>query len=239
MNEEDLGRRTAEELHEAGRLEEAIALYTDLLRTSPNDDELLTARAAAFISIENYDRAVRDAVAAYEINGENTAAAFNAGLALDLSGDTNHAVDWFARACELEPDFGKAHSGLANAFYDLHLFEQAVDEYEAAASLEPEFDDLYLYWARALARLGRYEEAERCFEVQFSLDAGSEAEAGIAQMRYLMGDFDTARELLSKAVRRDPGDHDSLLYLASILRQDGVEAREIEARLAAVVRSTT
>ena len=43
MNEEDLGRRTAEELHEAGRLEEAIALYTDLLRTSPNDDELLTA----------------------------------------------------------------------------------------------------------------------------------------------------------------------------------------------------
>lgn len=238
MNEEDLARRTAEELHEAGRLEEAIALYTDLLRRSPNDDELLTARAAAFISVGKYERAIRDAVVAYEINDENTAAAFNAGLACDLSGDTNHAVDWFARACELEPDFGKAHSGLANAFYDLHEFEQAVDEYEAAASLEPEFDDLYLYWARALFRLGRYEEAERCFEIQFSLDAGAEAEAGIAQMRYLIGDFDTAREMLSNAVRRDPGDLDSLLYLASILRQDGVKASEIEERLAAVVRGT-
>lgn len=235
MQNEDFAREKADELHVAGRLAEAIEVYSRLLDTHPRDAELLMARSAAYIETEEYEHGARDAIAAYELNESSAAAAFNAGLALDLGGRTDESIEWFERACAVDPEFGKAHAGLANALYDLERYDEASEHYEIASRLDVEFDEVDLYWARSLVRIGEYEAAATRFSAQYELDSSTEALAGAGQIRYLLGDSEGAKELLKTAVTRDPSDHDSLLYLAAIFRQEGHSAEEISSRLSSVL----
>lgn len=231
MQDEDSTRRKADELHDAGRIGEAIDLYSQLLTDHPDDYGLLTSRSAAYIELAEYDRAVHDAIAAYESNPESAAAAFNAGLALDLGGRTEDSVQWFRRACETDPSFGKAHVGLANALYDLGRFEEAVMEYDYAESCGVEFDSLYLYWGRALLEVGEYEEAARRFDAQYRADRRTAALCGAGQAAYLLGQTELAREMLERVVELDPEDHTALVYLMALRRDDGWTADQVEAAL--------
>lgn len=235
MDNEELARERADELHGAGRLAEAIEIYSRLLQSHPRDPELLMARSAAYIESGEYERGARDAIAAFELNTESAAAAFNAGLALDLSGSADESIEWFERACAIDPEYGKAHAGLANALYDQGRYADAAARYEVASRLDADFDEVDLYWGRSLVRLGEYEEAALRFSSQYEHDSSTEALAGAGQVRYLLGDSEGGKELLRTAVTRDPLDHDSLLYLAAILRQEGHSADEIVSRLSSVL----
>lgn len=235
MDNEDFQRQKADDLHDVGHLDEAIELYSHLLELHPDDEQLLTARSAAYIGTDDYRKAAEDAIAAYHVNPENAAAAFNAGLALDLTAETTEAAVWFHRACEIEPEFGKAHSGLANSLLDLGRFAEAAEEYERAERFGAEFDALHVYWGKALLRIGAYEEAAVHFEKQYQSDQSNAALAGIAQASYLQGNCLRAQELLERIVRKNPRDYMSLIYLMAIRRQEGWSTEKVETEIASVL----
>jgi tetratricopeptide (TPR) repeat protein len=220
-------RERADELHDDGDYYKAIEIYSGLLEESPDDDEILTARSAAYLEAGEYPSAAEDAAAAWKIDPRNYAAAFNAGLAYDLDGESEAAVEWFLKAVETNPEFGKAYSGLANTYIQLEQYEEAVANYELAELHGPEFDDLYYWWGTALLKLGRYERAMECFERQLEQAPHAGAEAGVARTAYLLGDYERARPLLWSAVAKRPDDHDSLLYLSALLVQEGERAEDV------------
>lgn len=220
-------RAKAEELHESGDLYGAIDAYSRLLAMDDGDEETLISRSAAYIETGDYRLAADDAIRAWEHGSENVAAAFNAGLALDLNGQSREAVDWFRRAIETDSTFAKAYAGLANTYSGLRDYAAAVTCYELADQHGADFDELYYWWGRALMGVGRYEDALECFERRLEDGESLEAEAALAQCYYLVGETDLARGLLNKAASVQPEDHDSLLYFMAILRQDGLSEEEV------------
>jgi tetratricopeptide (TPR) repeat protein len=217
----------ADELHEAGDLYGAIHAYTRLLSIDERDEETLISRSAAYIETGDYKLAASDAIRAWEQGPENAVAAFNAGLALDLNGQSQEAVDWFFRAIETDPTFAKAYAGLANTYSELGDYASAVTYYELADQYDADFEELHYWWGRALMGVGRYEEALECFERRLAGGESLEAEAALAQCYYLTGETDLARGLLNKAASVQPEDHDSLLYFMAILRQDGLSEKDV------------
>jgi tetratricopeptide (TPR) repeat protein len=220
-------RVKADELHEAGDLYGAIDAYGRLLSLNDRDADLLVSRSAAYIETGEYNLAATDAIRAWEQGPENAVAAFNAGLALDLNGQSQEAVDWFRRAIETDATFAKAYAGLANTYSELRDYAAAITYYELAEEHGADFDELYYWWGRALMGVGRYEEALECLERRLADGESLEAEAAVAQCYYLLGETDLARGLLNKAASVQPEDHDSLLYYMALLRQDGLSEEDV------------
>ncbi len=230
-------RMKADELHEAGDLYGAIDAYNRLLSFNAGDAELLVSRSAAYIETGDHGLAANDAIRAWELGGESAAAAFNAGLALDLNGQSREAVEWFRRAIETDSTFAKAYVGLANTYTELQDHAAAVTHYELAERHGADFDELYYWWGRALMGVGRYEDALECFERRLDDGESLESEAGIAQCYYLLGETDLARGLLNKAASLQPEDHDSLLYFMALLRQDGLSEEQVLATVSVSAES--
>ena len=52
----------ANQYFKEGKYEEAIKLYSDILETDENNHVILSNRSAAYIKLENWDEALKDAV---------------------------------------------------------------------------------------------------------------------------------------------------------------------------------
>jgi tetratricopeptide (TPR) repeat protein len=97
------------------------------------------------------------------------------GMIAHRSGNTNEAIDSFARAIELNPNDANAHQGIAIA-YGVADPLKTIEHFRIARELDPEnpFDRPLVL---ALARLGRIDEAIS------TLESGLKGMSGLDQMR--------------------------------------------------------
>jgi Flp pilus assembly protein TadD len=107
-----LQRQYADALDWSGDRRGAIAQYTDLLRHSPNDPELLLARGRLEVWNGDYDEGVRDLRAS--LARRPSAAAYALlGDAYRWRGDARHSRQAYAAALAMAPGDSTAQAGLA------------------------------------------------------------------------------------------------------------------------------
>ena len=70
----------------------------------------------------------------------------------------------FKEVAELMPDDPVVRFGLAGAYLDAELAEEAVVEYREAVRLKPDYTAAYRGLGRALERAGRPDEARTAYE---------------------------------------------------------------------------
>lgn len=100
-------------LEEAGRFEEAVALYRQGAELDGGDPETLFNLGNALWALERHDEAARAFARATTRDPEFVEAWNNLGNALGRAGRTSEAVAAFARALALEPRYADAHFNLA------------------------------------------------------------------------------------------------------------------------------
>lgn len=93
---------------------------------------------------------------------------------MDL-GEYSHALDDFAQALAIDPEWASAYTNRGNLYGRIGEFELALNDYDRAVQLEPTRALVYANRGIALAGLGRYDEAERDLETAISLDPTSAA----------------------------------------------------------------
>lgn len=209
----------AVQLHMAGRLAEAEALYGDVLTSDDRHSESLHmlgvmahqkgehAKAADLISAAI---AINDAVAAYH---------FHLGLAAQGLGALERARTSYERAIDLQPDFAPAHHGLGNILKSQNQLGQAVACFRAAHSLKPSTAYMYSLAEALLYQRAHVSEALALLEdVAATAPKHHAVQIGIGNALYELGRPAEALQAYQRAIEIKPTSlrgHSGYLYTLS------------------------
>ena len=125
--------RLADLYSRLARLDDAIALYGQMLALRPADATLYVDRGSLWLQKGARDEAETDFRKAIELDERLPEAAFNLGLILLAEQKSNEAERWLLRAVESRPDYAKAHFHLARIYRERND-PRARDHAERAAA---------------------------------------------------------------------------------------------------------
>ena len=81
----------------------------------------------------------------------------NRGLACRDEGDYDRAIESFAKAIELNPNYAAAYNNRGNAYRDIGNFDHAIADYTKAIELKPDFVEAYNHRDDAYYAKGDYD----------------------------------------------------------------------------------
>jgi tetratricopeptide (TPR) repeat protein len=139
--------RTALEHQNAGRLDDAEALYREVLRAEPANADALNLRGVVEHQRGNHQEAVRLVSKAVQVAPRNPDFHYNLGLMHAALRQRAEAVPCFRAAVRLRPDFH-------DAYFNLGAVWQALDQVEDATAVA-------LNLAVLLERRFAFDEAEK------------------------------------------------------------------------------
>jgi predicted O-linked N-acetylglucosamine transferase (SPINDLY family) len=125
------------ELHRAGRLREAEAVYTKVLAAEPDHHRALFALSVLALTTQRNEDAARWLARAIALDPENVAYQANLGEAYRRLGRLRDAVDALLRALALKPDFAEGLYNLAVVLRQNREVDGAIVYFERAADLDP------------------------------------------------------------------------------------------------------
>ncbi len=148
--------------------ENAIASYDQSLKLKPlpkrlNRSELYARRAAAYLALEKYRRAIEDCDLALKVKADdffayNTRAAAYLGL-----GEYSIALEDFEEALRLKPDSLQTLCSKAACESLLGQYDQCFIDYKECIAADPKFARAYLGLGSACMKTEKYKEAIAAF----------------------------------------------------------------------------
>ena len=120
----------------------------------------------------NFQKALKDAEKAIEINRKNATAYENRGrINIFLGNDLNKALSDFTKAIELNPNYASAYTSRSNVYLKMREPEKAIDDCTKAIKIAPN-DDGAPYFNRGLAyaNMGEMEKALGDYNMVIQID---------------------------------------------------------------------
>jgi serine/threonine protein kinase/Flp pilus assembly protein TadD len=141
-----------------------------------------------------------------------------------------YAKQMFNKAIEIDPEYARAHAGVADCYSLLYTYfdarefnlRQADKASSKALELEPELAEAHLAKGLAVSLSKRYDEAEQEFETAMRLDPKLfQAAYWYARARLAQGNYDEAVKLFERAAALRPEDYETPHFLAQALMSAG------------------
>jgi protein O-GlcNAc transferase len=208
--------------HQAGRLEQAAAIYRQILGVAPQHAEALHLlgvvahqRAQSATAVELIGRAVELApgVGSYWSH---------LGAALVGDGKPQQAVACCQRAVELAPHDAEAHNNLGTAFQAQAATAEAIDCFQRAIALEPACAPAYANLALALRCVGQCAAAIDCMRRAVQLNPADHVTHNeLANVLLQQGRSDEAAACYRRLLELHPDLAEVHSNLATALRAQG------------------
>nr|WP_210334007.1 tetratricopeptide repeat-containing sulfotransferase family protein [Mesorhizobium sangaii] len=208
------------QLHQAGRRQEAEALYRQVLARKPNH-----AAAAHFLGLllhqtgrseEGLDL-IEQSVS---LQPKNPDFLNNFGTVMRDLGRIAAAIDFFRGAVDIRPDQLAARDNLGSSLKQLGQFEEAEEIYRGTVGRNPFHVRARIGLAETLQEAGRLDEALAVFREALTIrpkDADLLHGLGVGLME--KGKLDEAVDLFRQALAVDPGMARAWLMLTQVKRQ--------------------
>jgi hypothetical protein len=211
MNSPQTLFNTAFQLHQSGRVQEAIRLYCALLPQQKNNAHLLFLLGTANAQIGQIGIAQQHLKRSLALNPQNPFANHNhADVLLSLK-RPDEALACCDKALTLKPDFAEAHNTRGRALQALKRPDEALTSYDQALSLRPDYAEAYYNRGVALQDLQREDEALASYDQALSLAPGmvqGHNNRGLALQELRRPD--EALASYDKALSLDPGHIEAL-----------------------------
>jgi predicted TPR repeat methyltransferase len=147
-----------------GRLQEAEAIYLELLAAQPNDADALHYLGVLRMGQRRRDEAIELVTKSLKIAPRNAHAWNSLGNMVSASGNLPAAEFAFKSALELRPDFLEALYNLGNLQRRMRKREEALQSFRRVVELNPRLSVAHENIAMLLFRLKRNEEATAAFK---------------------------------------------------------------------------
>jgi tetratricopeptide (TPR) repeat protein len=191
------GLRNLAAIHfEAGQLEEALALYRQLVASSPEDAALRTSLAGTLGALGRYEEAMAQIEEALATDSLNVEAYHNRGVIQERAGDRTRAIESYRAAVRYAPAYEPSLRALARLGVGGAPVQRTPPQEEAVEWAER---------AAAAARRGDYATALT------HLDAAEKLAPELAVIQqyrsnvaYLMGDLEGAVAALERGLELEP-----------------------------------
>ncbi len=212
MTEPDRTLAAAVELHQAGRLDDAEAVYRALVDADPDHADALHLLGLIAHQRGDAETALGLIERAVELNGSDPRYHANLGRVRHAAGDDAGAVAAYGRALELQPDDAEVGSDLAAALIGTGDHSGAADACRRALELDPELAAARTNLVAALQGLGDdlqeagdFEAAIASYKEALELDeARVEAWCNLGNARLALFDFEAAIKDFRRALDIDP-----------------------------------
>jgi len=180
-------------LHQAGRLEEASAIYRRVLAADPSHAEANHLLGLVLHQSGRQDEAAELIAKAVRQMPFNAAYHANLGVVFKSQNRLSEAAQSYERSLKIDPKQGHVQSNLGVALLGLGHAEDAIAAQRQAIALLPRHAGAHHHLANALATAGRFEEA------QASAEKAVELQPGNPDLHYALARILMAREKLGEA----------------------------------------
>lgn len=160
-------------LHQAGRLDEAAALYKYVAKHFPGQPDpwrllglVAFQKGDARSAVDLYDKAIK-------LDPANAQYRFDRARALKAQNRLEAALLAYDKAVALDPAHADAWSGRGNVLRDLGRPEEALDSYGRALQAQPTAAETWTNRGAVLRDLERYGDALASYERALALTPGS------------------------------------------------------------------
>lgn len=223
-------------LHQQGQFEQAIMLYSDILKIEPKHFDAIHLLGVVADQTKNHALGAELIAQAIAINPNNADAHFNRGNALKDLNQVDEAIASYDKAIALNPRYTKAYGNRGIAQQKLGRLAAAVASYDKAISLSAGSADVHLYLNRghALQELRQFDAAVASYDkaigvkpdyVVVYIDRGN-ALNGLKQFDAAVADYD-------KAIGLDPNNANAYYNRGNAL----AELRKLNAAVASYDRA--
>jgi len=209
-------------LHQQGRLDEAEALYRQILETEPGHADahhMLGVGACQRGDLEQGVRLIERAIAA---SPNDAVFHNNLGNAFRELGRLDDAIRSFAAAAKLNPNLAEAHYNTANIHMHQGRPQGAATCYRKALAIKPAYVEAMANLGTVLKELGQPHDAVECFETVLR------TRPDLAEVHYNLGNalrdlgrFEDATASYRQAVALKPEYAEALSNLGSALVELG------------------
>jgi predicted O-linked N-acetylglucosamine transferase (SPINDLY family) len=155
--------------HQAGQLQQAEALYQQVLRAEPDNVKALYFSGGLAYQEGRYGTAVERVGRAIALDKNVPDFHRTLGLALQAMGRFDEAVESYRTALRLGTGNASLHNDLGAAQQALGKLEEAAESYREALRLNPEFAVAYNNLGTALQRQGKFDEAAASYRRALAL----------------------------------------------------------------------
>jgi tetratricopeptide (TPR) repeat protein len=150
-------------LQQQGLHEEAVKAFDKAVLIRPDDAELRTQLANAFVLLKRPDPAILSYQQAIKLNPRYWYAVYNYAVLLLRSKRSEEALVNFNLCDELQPNQSATLNGRSVALYNLNRFEEALSDSRRAQALDPMNAEICNNIGSPLQKLGRHDEALQWF----------------------------------------------------------------------------
>ena len=147
------------QLHEKGKFQDAISLYSKILENQKNDPQLLFLLGTAYVQIGKIEQGIVKLKKSIFIKPENVFAHSNLGNALKDLKHYEDALASYNKAITINPNYAEIHNNKGNALKGLKRYEEALASYNKAITINPDYAFAYNNQGIILQDLKRYDEA--------------------------------------------------------------------------------
>jgi len=208
--------------HQAGRLDEAAAMYRKVLAASPQHFDAKHLLGVVALQTGRLDEAAGLIAEALAINPKFAAAHNNLGNVWLRKGRDAEAAICFQKAVQIQPSYGDAHYNLANLLRRAGKLREASTHFLRAAAGNAKWFEAHLNLGATLLDLGDAAGAVKAFEAAVRLkpdhvDALSNLGAALADAVQMQ----RALDMFARALQLDPRSVPTLVNQGSVLARMG------------------
>jgi len=218
----------AYELHQAGRISDALTLYTKALKTEPNHGQLLFLAGLAQQQMGQHDRALNFFGRALKSDPNNPSIYLHQGMSLGQKNQLPQAIKAYEGAIALKSDFFEAYCNLGNALNATGKPQAALLAYERALEIDALSPVLHYNLGVIKQEQMRPQEAAQHFQKAVDLRPDyASAYANLSVALCETGRVDEAKQANDRALQLDPGLAEAHFNAHSYWLEDGKLERAI------------
>ena len=204
------------ELEQAGRFQEALNIYLQVLRARPAAEGVYTLVGNAQLGLGRFEEALASYRRAARHDSADAAARYGAGNALYNMRRFNEAAAEYSATARLRPDVPDVYANLSSAYYNLDRYPEAVAAAREAVRVKPDFAGGYVNLSWYYSMTDQHAESLAAARRGTELDPSNQmGHTNMCRALNDLGQFAAAAAACERALRLKPEDGETLYYLGN------------------------
>jgi len=215
----------AQQYHQAGSLQQAVAIYRQILEAEPAYAPALYHLGAASEALRDFPEAVACFRRLLNLAPGHAEVYNHLGVALYRQGNLAEAATAYRQALRVRPDFAEAYANLGVALQAQGQVGEAITCYQRGLSIRPDFAEAHNNLGLALKEQGDLQGAVACYQRALQLQPDSPRTfSNLGNALREQCRLKDAAACYQQALRLLPGDFDALYNLGVTMRELGQDA---------------
>jgi tetratricopeptide (TPR) repeat protein len=213
----------------SGNLNQAENICRKILRSHPDNADVLHLIGIIFFEQGNYEMAITHIKKSIRLNKENADAYYNLGNAYVGKGLFDEALPCYLETIRLNPGIADAYINIGNIHREKKQTDKAMAYYKEAVKTDPSLPDASNNLGNILIEKGRLDEAIECFQMVTHKHPGfAPAFFNLGRAFQIKSQFDDAVLNYREAVKLNPSDAETYNNLGTALYEKGEIAEAVK-----------